>query len=51
MLRQLSLAHPIAGMAKPGEITRLATYWCSDLAGFLSGADIPFDGGVQNLRG
>ena len=28
-----------------------ATYLCSDLTVFLTGADIPFDGGVLNLRG
>jgi 2-keto-3-deoxy-L-fuconate dehydrogenase len=51
MLRQLSLAQPIGRMAKPEEIAGLAAYLCSDLADFLTGADIPFDGGVLNLRG
>ena len=35
----------------PDEVAGLAVYLCSDLASFLTGADIPFDGGVLNLRG
>jgi NAD(P)-dependent dehydrogenase (short-subunit alcohol dehydrogenase family) len=50
MMLELSRAQPIGRMAKPEEIAGLAAYLCSDLAGFLTGADIPFDGGVLNLR-
>ena len=51
MLRALALTQPVGRMAKPEEVAALATYLCSDLASFLTGADIPFDGGVLNLRG
>jgi 2-keto-3-deoxy-L-fuconate dehydrogenase len=51
MLRELALAQPVGRMARPEEVAALAAYLCSDLASFLTGADIPFDGGVLNLRG
>jgi 2-keto-3-deoxy-L-fuconate dehydrogenase len=51
MLRELALTQPVGRMARPEEVAGLAAYLCSDLAGFLTGADIPFDGGVLNLRG
>lgn len=51
MMRELSHTQPIGRMAKPEEVAGLAVYLCSDLASFLTGADIPFDGGVLNLRG
>jgi 2-keto-3-deoxy-L-fuconate dehydrogenase len=51
MLRELALTQPVGRMARPEEVAALATYLCSDLASFLTGADIPFDGGVLNLRG
>jgi 2-keto-3-deoxy-L-fuconate dehydrogenase len=38
-------------MATPDEVAGLAVYLCSDMASFLTGADIPFDGGVMYLRG
>jgi 2-keto-3-deoxy-L-fuconate dehydrogenase len=51
MLRELALAQPVGRMARPEEVAALAAYLCSDVASFLTGADIPFDGGVLNLRG
>jgi 2-keto-3-deoxy-L-fuconate dehydrogenase len=51
MLRELALTQPVGRMARPDEVAGLAVYLCSDLASFLTGADIPFDGGVLNLRG
>ncbi len=47
---ELSRAQPIGRMAKPEEVASLALYLCSNLAAFLTGADIPFDGGYFNLR-
>lgn len=51
MLSVLEKTQPIGRMAQPDEVAALAVYLCSDLAGFLSGADVPFDGGVLNLHG
>ena len=50
MLAVLEKTQPIGRMAKPEEVAGLAVYLCSDLASFLTGADIPFDGGLLNLR-
>ena len=51
MMEVLSKTQPVGRMARPDEIAGLAVYLCSDMASFLTGADIPFDGGVMNLRG
>jgi 2-keto-3-deoxy-L-fuconate dehydrogenase len=51
MLQALAKTQPIGRMARPEEVAGLAVYLCSDAASFLTGADIPFDGGVLNLRG
>ena len=51
MMAVLEKTQPIGRMARPEEVAGLVAYLCSDLAGFLTGADLPFDGGVLNLRG
>lgn len=51
MMLELAKTQPIGRMARPEEVAGLAVYLCSDLAAFLTGADVPFDGGVLNLRG
>jgi 2-keto-3-deoxy-L-fuconate dehydrogenase len=51
MVAELAAAQPIGRMARPDEVAGLAVYLCSDLASFITGADLPFDGGVLNLRG
>jgi 2-keto-3-deoxy-L-fuconate dehydrogenase len=50
MFAALEKTQPIGRMASPDEVAGLVVYLCSDLAGFLTGADIPFDGGVLNLH-
>lgn len=50
MFATLSAAQPIGRMAKPAEIGKLATYLCSDDAGFVTGGAWDIDGGVMNLR-
>jgi 2-keto-3-deoxy-L-fuconate dehydrogenase len=50
MFGELSRAQPIGRMARPEEVAALVLYLCSDLAGFLTGANIPFDGGFIHLR-
>jgi NAD(P)-dependent dehydrogenase (short-subunit alcohol dehydrogenase family) len=37
-------------MATPEEVAALALYLSSDMANFLTGANIPFDGGFIHLR-
>jgi 2-keto-3-deoxy-L-fuconate dehydrogenase len=50
MLHELALTQPVGRMARPDEVAGLAVYLCSDLASFLTGADIPFDGGDLNYE-
>jgi 2-keto-3-deoxy-L-fuconate dehydrogenase len=50
MFAVLEKTQPIGRMATPDEVAGLVVYLCSDLAGFMTGADIPFDGGVVNLH-
>jgi 2-keto-3-deoxy-L-fuconate dehydrogenase len=51
MFAELEKTQPVGRMSKPEEVAALALYLCSDMASFLTGADVPFDGGVLNLRG
>lgn len=51
MFVELSKTQPVGRMCRPEEVAGLALYLCSDMASFLTGADVPFDGGVMNLRG
>jgi len=48
--KALSDSQPIGRMGTPEEVAALALYLCSPAATFLTGADIPLDGGFQNLR-
>jgi len=50
MFAQLSKAQPIGRMGEPDEVAALALFLCSDAATFLTGADVPLDGGFLNLR-
>lgn len=50
MFDKLSRAQPIGRMAEPEEVAILALFLCSDLSSFLTGVDIPFDGGFMHLR-
>lgn len=51
MFAKLSKAQPIGRMGSPEEVASLALFLCSDRAAFMTGADIPLDGGFCNLRG
>ena len=50
MFAKLSQAQPIGRMGEPDELAMLALYLCSDASSFITGADIPLDGGFFNLR-
>lgn len=49
-MEALSASQPIGRMGTPDEVAALAHYLCSDEASFITGADIPLDGGFLNLR-
>jgi 2-keto-3-deoxy-L-fuconate dehydrogenase len=51
MFRKLSQAQPVGRMGSPEEVASLALFLCSGAATFLTGVDIPLDGGFVNLRG
>ncbi|MGH9586325.1 MAG: SDR family NAD(P)-dependent oxidoreductase [Acidobacteriaceae bacterium] len=51
MFAKLSETQPIGRMGSPEEVATLALYLCSDAASFITGADIPLDGGFFNLHG
>ncbi len=51
MFAKLSQAQPIGRMGSPEEVASLALFLCSDRATFITGADVPLDGGFFNLRG
>ena len=47
-LNELAAYHPVGRIAEPAEITHLALFLCSENARFITGSDIPIDGGVGN---
>lgn len=51
MFERLANSQPVGRMGKPEEVASLALFLCSDEASFITGADIPLDGGFFNLRG
>lgn len=42
----LEAFHPVGRIAEPEEIAQLALFLCSDKARFITGAEIPIDGGI-----
>lgn len=51
MFTTLAKAQPLGRMGTPAEVASLALFLCSDAAAFLTGVDVPLDGGFLNLRG
>lgn len=43
---ELESCHPAGRIANPGEIAKLALFLCSDAARFITGAEVPIDGGI-----
>lgn len=50
MFAKLSKTQPIGRMGTPEEIANLALYLCSDEAAFITGTNVPIDGGFVNLN-
>ena len=50
MMKTLEASQPIGRMGTPDEIAKLALFVCSDDASFITGSDIPIDGGFTTLR-
>ena len=49
-MKVLAAAQPIGRMGTPEEIALMALYLVSDAASFITGIDMPIDGGFVNLR-
>jgi len=49
-IQKLAASQPIGRMGTPNEIAALALYLCSDAASFITGSDMPIDGGFKTLR-
>lgn len=50
MFEKLAGTQPIGRMGRPEEIAALALYLCSDDAAFITGTNVPIDGGFVNLK-
>jgi len=50
MFEKLSASQPIGRMAEPEEVAQLAYYLCSKQASFITGTDVPIDGGFTRLN-
>ena len=50
MFDQLSRTQPIGRMGQPEEIAELALFLCSDAASFITGSNMPIDGGFVTLK-
>jgi 2-keto-3-deoxy-L-fuconate dehydrogenase len=50
MFEKLSRSQPVGRMGKPEEVAQLALFLCSDAAGFITGTNVPIDGGFINLN-
>lgn len=50
MFEKLSASQPIGRMAQPEEVAQLAYFLCSKQASFITGSDIPIDGGFTRLN-
>ena len=50
MFEQLARTQPIGRMGQPDEIAELALFLCSDAASFITGSNVPIDGGFVTLK-
>lgn len=50
MFEKLSKIQPIGRMGTPEEVANLALFLCSEEAGYITGMNVPIDGGFINLN-
>jgi 2-keto-3-deoxy-L-fuconate dehydrogenase len=50
MFEQLSRTQPIGRMGQPDEVAELALFLCSEAAAFITGSNVPIDGGFVTLK-
>ena len=50
MFEKLSQTQPIGRMGTPEEVAELSLFLCSDRAGFITGSNVPIDGGFVTLN-
>jgi NAD(P)-dependent dehydrogenase (short-subunit alcohol dehydrogenase family) len=50
MFEKLSKTQPIGRMGTPEEVAQLALFLCSDAASFITGTNVPIDGGFITLN-
>jgi 2-keto-3-deoxy-L-fuconate dehydrogenase len=50
MFEKLAATQPVGRMGEPDEIAGLAAYICSNQAAFITGTNVPIDGGFASLR-
>lgn len=50
MFEQLSQTQPIGRMGTPEEVAELCLFLCSDKADFITGSNLPIDGGFVTLK-
>ena len=50
MFEQLSRTQPIGRMGRPDEVAELALFLCSDAGAFITGSNVPIDGGFVTLK-
>lgn len=46
-LKEAAKTHPIGRGAKPEEVAPAVAFLCSEAAGFITGVNLPIDGGVM----
>ena len=45
-IKELKKFHPAGKIAKPGEISKLVIFLCTNNNGFITGSEISIDGGI-----
>lgn len=50
MFEQLSQTQPIGRMGEPEEVAELCLFLCSEKADFITGSNVPIDGGFVTLK-